>query len=68
MFREQFSANKVKPLRMYDLFCVRPREGEQLKDYLNRFSALTVRLQMHDEDMVIAIFEPGIAVGPFSDS
>ena len=44
MFREQFSANMVKPPRMYDLFGVRKREGKPLKDYLNRFNALTIRL------------------------
>ena len=68
MFREQFSANKVKPLRIYDLFDVRQREGESLKDYLNRFNALTIRLQTHDEDMMITAFEQGITTGPFSDS
>jgi len=68
MFREQFSTNKVKPPRIYDLFGVRQREGEPLKGYLNRFNALTVRLQTHDEDMMITTFEQGIATGPFSDS
>lgn len=43
-------------------------EGELLKDYLNRFNALTVRLQTHDEEMMIAAFEQGMAAGPFSDS
>jgi len=43
MFRESFSANKVKPLRIYDLFGVKQWEGESLKDYLNRFSTLTIR-------------------------
>ena len=39
-----------------------------LKDYLNRLWAVMVRLQTHDEEMMIAAFEQGIAVGPFSDS
>jgi len=68
MFREQFSASKVKPSRMYDLFGMRQREGDSLRDYLNRFSALTVRLQTHDEDMIIVSFEQGIAMRAFSDS
>jgi len=34
LFREQFSANKVKPPKLYDLFGVRQREGERLKEYL----------------------------------
>jgi len=39
LFREQFSANKVNPPRLYDLFGMRQREGKRLKEYLNRFNA-----------------------------
>jgi len=67
MFSEQFSTNKVKPPRIYDLFGVRQRDGESLKDYLNRLNALTVRLQTHDEDMMITVFKQGIMTGPLSD-
>jgi len=48
-----------------------------LKDYLNRFWALTdgrginpsltVRHHSHDEDMIVTAFEQGIAIGLFSD-
>jgi len=31
MFKEQFSVNKIKPIRLYDIFGVRQREGEGLK-------------------------------------
>jgi len=62
MFREHLSVNKVKPPRLYDLFGVRQRGGEPLKDYLNRFYSVTVRLQTHDEDMIIDAFEKGIVV------
>ena len=68
MFREHFSVNKVKSSRMYDIFGVRQKEGESLKDYLNTFSVLTVRLLTHNEEMMIAAFEQGIAMGPFIDS
>jgi len=68
VFREKFSANKVKPPRIYDIFSVKQREGESLKDYLNRFSALTVNLQTHDEDMMITTFKQGITTRPFNDS
>jgi len=44
------------------------REGKRLKEYLNRINTLTVRLQTHDEEMVIASFEQGMEVGPFNDS
>jgi len=68
LFREQFSTNKVKPPRLYDLFDVRQREGELLKDYLNKFNALIVRLQTHDEQMMIVAFEQGMVARSFSDS
>ena len=45
MFKEQFSANKVNPQRLCDLFNVRQSEGESLKSYLNRLYAVLVRLQ-----------------------
>jgi len=68
LFREQFTANQVTPSVLYDLFTVRKREGETLKEYLNRFWALMLRLQTHDEDVMVTAFEQGITMGPFSDS
>ena len=62
MFREQFSINKVKPPRLYDLFCVRKREGEPLKDYLN-LETLNTRWRYDDRR-----FWAGIAERPFNDS
>jgi len=53
---------------LYDLLNVRQREGDSLKDYLNRFWALTVRLQTHDEVVMVSGFEQGITAGPFNDS
>jgi len=44
---------------------MKQKEGKSLKDHLNRFSALTVRLQTHDEHMMIVAFD---ATGSFSDS
>jgi len=68
LFREQFHANWVKPPVLYDLFNVRQREGETLKDYLNRLWALTVTLRTHDENVMVSTFEEGVALGPFCDS
>jgi len=56
MLKEQFSSNKVNTPRLYDLFNVKQREGESLKEYLNRFCAVLVRLQTQDEEMVVAAF------------
>jgi len=68
LFREQFSANKVKPPKLYDLFSVRQREEKTLKNYLNRFCAVTIRLQTHDEEMMVVAFVRGMTGRPFSDS
>ena len=67
LFTEQFSINQVKPPILYDLFNVRQREGESMKNYLNRSWALTVKLQTHDEVVMVNAFEQGIMIGPFSD-
>jgi len=42
--------------------------GKALKYYLNRFCAVTVRLQAHDEEMMVASFVQGMTAGSFSDS
>jgi len=68
LFREQFFINQVKPLILYDLFSVRQRKGESLKNYLNRFWTLTMKLQTHDEVAMVNAFKQGIMAGPFSDS
>jgi len=68
LFREQFYANRVKPQVLYDLFNVRQREGQTLKDYLNRFWAFTLKLQSHDENVMVSAFEQGVAQGLFCDS
>jgi len=68
LFREQFYANRVKPLVLYDLFNLRQREGETLKDYLNRFWALTATLRTHEENVMVSAFEQGVVLGPFYDS
>jgi len=67
LFREQFYANRVKHPVLYDLFNVRQRERETLKDNLNRFWALTVKLRTHDENVMVSAFEQRDASGPFCD-
>ena len=68
LFREQFSINPGKPPILYDLFSVKLRRGESLKNYLNRLWAFTVKLQTYDEALMVNAFEQGIMAGPFSDS
>lgn len=35
---------------------------------MNRFWALTARLQTHDEKVMVTVFKQGVASGPFCDS
>jgi len=39
-----------------------------LKEFLNRFRALVVKLHTKDEDMMVHAFKRGVLPGPFSDS
>jgi len=39
-----------------------------LKDFLDRFRALVVKLHTKDEDMMVHAFRRGVLPGPFSDS
>jgi len=43
-FREQFIVNSAPPPVSFDLFDVKQYQGEPLKDFLNRFGALVVKL------------------------
>jgi len=44
-FREQFIVNQGQSSVPFDLFGVKQRQGEPLKDFLNRFGAFVVKLQ-----------------------
>ena len=39
-----------------------------MKDFLNRFGALVVKLHTKDEDMMVHTSRRGVLPGPFSDS
>jgi len=43
-------------------------QGEPLKDFLNRFRALVVKLHTKDEAQMVHVFRRGILSGPFSYS
>ena len=47
---------------------MKQRQGEPLKDFLNRFGAFVVRLQTQDEALMVHAFGQGILSGPFNDS
>jgi len=68
LFREQFIINQAPPPISFDLFDVKQCQEEPLKDFLNQFEALVVKLHTKDEAMVVHAFRRGILSRPFSDS
>jgi len=68
LFREEYIVNHAPPPISYDLFDVKQYQGEPLKEFLNRFRALMVKLHTKDEDMTVHAFRRGVLPGPFSDS
>jgi len=67
LFGAQFVANVVKPPRMVDLFDVRQKTGESLKEYLNRFCKILVCFQNPRDEMVVDAFVKGLLANPFSN-
>jgi len=68
MFKERFSANKIEPPRLIDLFDVRQREGEPCKDYLDGFCVVSVCLWNPNEEIMVDPFVKGLRTSLFSDS
>ena len=68
LFREQFIVNQAPPLVPFDLFEVKQRQGEPLKDFLNRFGAFVAELNTQDEALMLYAFVRGVVSGAFGDS
>ena len=62
------TANRAPPSVSYDLFDVKQYQGESLKEFLHRFGAQVVRLNLTEEKMMVHAFRKGIVPGPFSES
>jgi len=62
------SSTRLPPPIYYDLFDVKQYQGEPLKDFLNRFGTLVVKLHTEDENMTVHAFKRGVLLGFFSDS
>lgn len=65
MFKEKFSANKVKPPKKANIFDVKQWEGELPKEYLNCFCTMSVHIQNLNEEIVIDAFVKGLQVNLF---
>ncbi|XP_068503773.1 uncharacterized protein [Phaseolus vulgaris] len=68
LFRAQYIANRAPPPISYDFFDIRQYQGESLKEFLHRFGAQAMRLNLKDERMMVHVFRKGIVPGPFSES
>ena len=68
LFREKYLANRAPPPVSYDLFEVKPYQGETLKEYINRFGAQVVKVGTAEEAMVVYAFRKGVCPGPFHES
>ena len=68
LLREHIIVNQAQSLVPFDLFGVKQRQGEPLKDLLNKFGAFIVKLQTQDKALMVHAFGQAIMSGPFSDS
>jgi len=68
LFKAQYLANRAPPSVSYDLFDVKQYQRESLKEFLHRFGAQVVRLNLTEEKMMVHAFRKGIVLGPFSES
>ena len=56
LFREQLIVNQAPPPISFDLFGVKHRQGESLKNFLNRFGTFTVKFQTQNEALMVHTF------------
>jgi len=56
MFFDQFTSNAVKPPKATNLFDIRQKENETLKEYLSHFCDIVVCIHLYNEEMFIYAF------------
>jgi len=60
VFLERFSANRVKPVEMADMFDIRQNAEESLKQFLNRFTNISMRVVNPNEGLLVKAFVKGL--------
>ncbi|XP_020204782.1 uncharacterized protein LOC109790063 [Cajanus cajan] len=65
LFMAQFAANKRKPPITSDLFDLKQQREESLKEFLQRFNKVTLRITSLDEKMAVIAFQKGLRSGDF---
>ncbi|XP_020207763.1 uncharacterized protein LOC109792741 [Cajanus cajan] len=61
----QFAANKKKPPITSDLFNLKQQREESLKDFLQRFNEVALKIASLDERMVVIAFQKSLRSGAF---
>jgi len=68
VFLERFSANRAKPVEMADMFDIRQYAEESLKQFLNRFTNISMRVVDLNEGLLVKAFVKGLRASSFSES
>jgi len=68
LFLERFSANRAKPVEMADMFDIRQTAEETLKQFLNRFTNISMRLIDPNEGLLVKTFMKGLRASSFGES
>ncbi|XP_020207268.1 uncharacterized protein LOC109792284 [Cajanus cajan] len=66
LFMAQFAANKKKLPITSDLFDLKQQHEESLKDFLQRFNEVTLRIASLDERMTVIAFQNGLRSRAFN--
>jgi len=68
LFMERFAVNRPKQLQIADMFDIKQRQEETLKQFLNRFCDVSMGLTNPSEEMLVGAFVKGLRAHSFSES
>jgi len=68
VFMERFAVYRPKQLQIADMFDIKQRPEESLKQFLNRFCDISMGLINPSEEMLVGAFVKGLRANSFSES
>ncbi|XP_027916049.1 uncharacterized protein LOC114175492 [Vigna unguiculata] len=68
LFMDRFAVNRPKQLQIADMFDIKQRQEETLKQFLNRFCDISMGLTNPSEEMLVGAFVKGLRANSFSES
>jgi len=68
LFMDRFSVNRPKQLQIADMFDIKQKPEETLKQFLNRFCDASMGLLNPSEEMLVGAFVKGLRANLFSES